>query len=46
MALRPKILKSSYRRHMANREIMATLRKLTAAGSRVRYETADIRDAR
>ncbi len=41
----PKDIESSYRQHMANREVMATLRKLTTAGSRVRYETADIRDA-
>ncbi len=41
----PKDIEMSYRRYMANREIAATLQKLVATGSKVQYETADIRDA-
>jgi len=40
----PKDIEMSYRRYMANREIAATLQKLVATGSKVQYETADIRD--
>ena len=41
----PKDIEMSYRRHMGSREVAATLQKLTATGSTVQYESADIRDA-
>jgi len=41
----PKDIETSYRQHMANREVTRTLQKLTESGSTVQYKTADIRDA-
>jgi len=41
----PKDIETSYRQHMANREVTITLQKLTESGSTVQYKTADIRDA-
>ena len=41
----PREIERSFRQHMAEREIRATLQQLTATGSRVQYEAADIRDA-
>ena len=40
----PKELEHQVRRVMADREVRATLAALTAAGSRVRYAAADVRD--
>jgi acyl transferase domain-containing protein len=41
----PKELEHQVRRILADREVRATLDALTAAGSRVRYAAADVRDA-
>ncbi|QDV89029.1 Phenolphthiocerol synthesis polyketide synthase type I Pks15/1 [Phycisphaerae bacterium RAS2] len=41
----PRELRAAYERHVAQREIRATLARLTAAGARVRYEPVDVRDA-
>ncbi|WAC89973.1 type I polyketide synthase [Mycobacterium sp. Aquia_213] len=45
LKLTPKQLEQQVRRILADREVRATLAALTAAGSRVRYATADVRDA-
>jgi len=41
----PKQLEQQVQRILADREVCATLAALTAAGSRVRYAAADVRDA-
>ncbi|SPM37636.1 beta-ketoacyl synthase, partial [Mycobacterium rhizamassiliense] len=43
--LTPKLLEQQVRRILADREVRATLADLAAAGSRVRYAAADVRDA-
>ncbi|ORV48110.1 hypothetical protein AWC05_06090 [Mycobacterium florentinum] len=45
LKLTPKQLEQQVQRILADREVRATLAALTAAGSRVRYATADVRDA-
>ncbi|MEE3066324.1 MAG: SDR family NAD(P)-dependent oxidoreductase, partial [Actinomycetota bacterium] len=45
LKLTPKQLEQQVRRILADREVRATLAAMTAAGSRVRYATADVRDA-
>jgi acyl transferase domain-containing protein/NAD(P)-dependent dehydrogenase (short-subunit alcohol dehydrogenase family) len=40
----PRDIETSYRQHMAGREVTTTLQKLTESGSTVQYKTADIRD--
>uniref|UniRef100_UPI000AFE3B1E SDR family NAD(P)-dependent oxidoreductase n=1 Tax=Mycobacterium sp. UM_Kg1 TaxID=1545691 RepID=UPI000AFE3B1E len=45
LKLTPKDLEQQTQRILADREVRATLAALTAAGSRVRYAAADVRDA-
>ena len=45
LKLTPKQLEQQVQRILADREVRATLAALTAAGSRVRYAAADVRDA-
>jgi acyl transferase domain-containing protein/acyl carrier protein len=45
LKLTPKQLEQQVQRILADREVRATLAALTAAGSRVRYVAADVRDA-
>ena len=45
LKLTPKELEQQVQRILADREVRATLAALTAAGSRVRYAAADVRDA-
>jgi len=40
----PKKIETAYNFHMANREILSTLRRIEASGNRVRYVSADVRD--
>ena len=45
LKLTPKQLEQQVQRILADREVRATVAALTAAGSRVRYASADVRDA-
>ncbi len=45
LKLTPRQLEQQVQRILADREVRATLAALTAAGSRVRYAAADVRDA-
>jgi NAD(P)-dependent dehydrogenase (short-subunit alcohol dehydrogenase family) len=42
----PKELETAYRKHMANREILATVNTLQDRGCRVAYHTVDVRESK